>query len=209
MLTAGEILQKQRLKKGLTLLDIEKKIKIRQKFLQAIEENNWNIFSSKIYIIGILKNYSRILGLDEKKILAVFRRDYERKEEVKFKERVAQKYLNPETKEFLKKGMILLFVFFFAYFGYQLYLYFSPPKIKILSPKTTVFKRENRVTVVGQVDKETMVVIANQRVYQNEKGIFEYDLPLKDGENKLIIELTGANGKKAKIEKIFIKEKIK
>ena len=209
MLTAGEILQKQRLKKGLPLLDIEKKIKIRQKFLQAIEENNWNIFSSKIYIIGILKNYSRILGLDEKKILAVFRRDYERKEEVKFKERVAQKYLNPETKEFLKKGMILLFIFFFAYFGYQLYLYFSPPKIKILSPKTTVFKRENRVTVVGEVDKETMVVIANQRVYQNEKGIFEYDLPLKEGENKLVIELTGANGKKTRIEKIFIKEKIK
>ncbi|MFN3299274.1 MAG: alpha-ketoglutarate-dependent dioxygenase AlkB family protein, partial [Sediminibacterium sp.] len=41
-----------------------------------------------------------------------------------------------------------------------------------------------------------------QRVYQDESGIFEYDFPLKEGKNLLKIELIGANGKKAVVEKI-------
>ena len=95
MTTVGEILQKERIDKGIALLDIEKQIKVREKYLRAIEENNWDFFSSKIYITGILKNYSRLLGLDEKKVLAFFRRDYEKKDEVKFKRKVSQQYLTP------------------------------------------------------------------------------------------------------------------
>ena len=88
MLSVGSILKNEREKKGLLLSDIEKKIKIREKYLKAIEDENWNYFSSKIYITGILKNYSRVLNLDHKKVLAFFRRDYEKKEEVKFKKKL-------------------------------------------------------------------------------------------------------------------------
>lgn len=108
MTTVGEILQKERIDKGIALLDIEKQIKVREKYLRAIEENNWDFFSSKIYITGILKNYSRLLGLDEKKVLAFFRRDYEKKDEVKFKRKVSQQYLTPETRQVLKRGFIIL-----------------------------------------------------------------------------------------------------
>jgi len=205
MTTVGEILQKERIDKGIALLDIEKQIKVREKYLRAIEENNWDFFSSKIYITGILKNYSRLLGLDEKKVLAFFRRDYEKKDEVKFKRKVSQQYLTPETRQVLKRGFIILFLFFILYFGYQLKLYFAPPRLTILSPKTTSFFREDRIKIIGKTEKDAMVVIAGERVYQNKDGIFEYNFPLHDGKNKLSIELTGANGKKAKAEKIFIR----
>src|SRR5450830_1105793 len=102
MLSVGTILKKEREKKGLLLIDIEKQIKVREKYLKAVEEENWSYFSSKIYITGILKNYSRVLNLDHKKILAFFRRDYERKEEVKFKKKITSTYLTSETKKFLK-----------------------------------------------------------------------------------------------------------
>ena len=205
MTTVGEILQQERINKGIALVDIEKQIKVREKYLRAIEENNWDFFSSKIYITGILKNYSRLLGLDEKKVLAFFRRDYEKKDEVKFKRKVPSQYLTPETRQVLRNGFIALIVFFIFYFGYQLKLYFAPPRLEIIAPKTTSFVREDRVKIVGKTEKDAMVVISGERIYQNKDGIFEYNFPLHDGENRLTVELTGANGRKAKVEKIFVK----
>ena len=88
MLSVGQILQQARLKKGYPLSLIEKQIKVREKFLKAVEENNWKFFSSKIYITGIIKNYSSFLGLDHKKILSFFRREYESKDDVKFQRKI-------------------------------------------------------------------------------------------------------------------------
>jgi cytoskeletal protein RodZ len=206
MLSVGDILQKERSIQGLTLLDIEKKTKIRVKFLQAIEKNNWGYFSSKVYIIGILKNYSRLLGLDEKKVLAFFRRDYEKKDELRFKQKISQRYLAPETRQILRRGFMVLILFFVLYFGYQLKQYFSPPKLVILSPKKTTFFREDRIKISAKTEKDATVVISGERIYQNTEGVFEYTFPLNIGKNILIIDLTGANGRKTKIENIFIRE---
>ena len=93
MLTVGDILRKAREKQNIKLSDVEKQTRVRTKFLESIENNDWNFFSSKIYITGIIKNYSDYLGLDSKKVLAFFRRDYEKQEEVKFKTRVSLRYL--------------------------------------------------------------------------------------------------------------------
>jgi len=206
MLSVGTILKKEREKKGLLLIDIEKQIKVREKYLKAIEEEDWNFFSSKIYITGILKNYSRVLSLDEKKILAFFRRDYEKKEEVKFKRKVTSAYLTSETKKFLKFGLIFLTLFFVSYFIYQLKIYFSPPSFTLLTPKVKNFTIEKNVKISGKTDKDTMITIANERVYQNKDGVFSYEFSLNEGENKITINLIGANGKKTMVEKTFFKK---
>lgn len=206
MATVGEILKKQRLEKGLTLSLIEKQLKVREKFIRAIEENNWDFFSSKIYITGILKNYSRILELDQKKVLAFFRRDYERKEDVRFKRKVSSSYLTPATKKIFRLVVLISAVLFIVYFGYQLRLYFSPPGLEIISPATSQFTTEDKIIIKGKTEKDAILTIVNQRVYLKNDGTFEYDFPLKEGNNKIIFELTGANGRKTSIEKTFYKK---
>ncbi len=206
MLSVGTILKKEREKKGLLLIDIEKQIKVREKYLKAIEEEDWNFFSSKIYITGILKNYSRVLNLDNKKILAFFRRDYEKKEEVRFKRKVESDYLTPETKKFLKLGLVILALFFISYFVYQLKVYFSPPGFTLLTPKVKNFTIEKNIKISGKTDKDAAIIIAGERIYQNKEGIFIYEYSLNEGENKLIINLTGANGKKTTVIQTFFKE---
>ncbi|MGB9883473.1 MAG: helix-turn-helix domain-containing protein [Microgenomates group bacterium] len=203
MLSVGKILQKQRLNLNLTLKDIEKKLKVREKYLKALEEEKWNYFSSKIYIIGIIKNYSRLLGLNEEKMLAFFRRDFEKKEEIKFKEKVSAKYLTPETKKIITTIFVLLGLFFFSYFSYQFYLYFKPPSLTLISPTTDRFVRQDKITIIGKTNKDTIINIAGQRIYQDKNGVFKYDFPLTQKVNKLTIELIGANGKKSVIEKVF------
>lgn len=203
MITVGGILKKERERRGFSLNEIEKTIKVREKFLLAVESNDWREFSSKIYIIGIIKNYSRILGLDPKKTLAFFRRDYEKKEEIGFKKKIASKYLTPETKKIAKYFLIAVFIFFAAYFIYQLKIFLSPPKVAIISPKVFTVKKEEKIRIVGKTEKDTAITIFSERVYQNREGIFEYDFPLREGTNELIIEAIGANGKKTVLKQNF------
>jgi transcriptional regulator with XRE-family HTH domain len=206
MLSVGEMLRHEREKKGISLQEIQKHIKIRVKFLEAIEENNWNFFSSQIYISGIVKNYSEYLGLDSSRLLAFFRRDYERKEDVHFKRRIASKYLTPETKKIALAGIIIIFIVFFGYFAFQLQLYLSPPKVTIISPQSDIVEREEKIKIIGKTDKDAAISIFGERVYQNKEGVFEYGFVLKQGKNEISIEVVGANGKKTIVKKIYVRK---
>ena len=203
MLTVGEILKKEREKKGYSLSHIEKKIRVRESFLKAIEANNWSTFSSKIYITGIIKNYARFLGIDPGRALAFFRRDYGRKEDISFKKAASSKHLVPESRQYAIAGLTFLILIFFTYFAFQLNLFLSPPKVVLLSPKTSQFKKQNRVKIVGKTEKEAVVTIFKDRVFQNKEGVFTYDFALNPGKNKLTIEVIGANGKKTTLQKEF------
>lgn len=206
MLTVGEILKKERQNKGMTLDDVEKHLRVRIKYLRAIETNDWNFFTSKIYVEGLLKNYAKLLGIDHKKIQAFFRRDYEKKEDLKFNKNVDQGYLTPETRKLLRFGFSLIIVIFLGYFIYQLNIYFAPPKLSIITPKTDTFTVEKRIEIVAKTDKDTLVYVTGERVFQNDEGIFKYQIPLNEGLNRVVFELTGANGKKTRLEKVFTKK---
>jgi len=206
MFSVGEILKQERLKQNITLAEIEKKTHIRAKFLQAVESNDWQLFSSKIYIIGIIRSYSKILNLDVKKMLAFFRRDYEKVEDTKFKKRVASRFLHSESKKFSLIGIALLVLLFLSYFLYQLKLYFSPPQVTILAPQVKEFRREDRVKVIGKTEKEAIITILGERVYQDSEGKFEYNFPLLKEKNELTIEVVGANGKKTVVKEIYLKK---
>jgi len=206
MLTVGEILKKERIGQGQTLSQIEKEIKIRQKYLQAIENNNWDFFSSKIYIVGIIKNYAEYLNIDPAKAIAFFYRDYEKKEDIRFKRKIASRYLTPATKKIFYSILVLIFGVFFVYFGFQLRAYFSPPKIIITSPKNNIFKKGDSVTIVGKTDKDAVITVSSERIFQNKDGIFKFNYPLNLGKNIVTIEAIGANGRKSVISREYFKQ---
>lgn len=203
MLSVGEILRKERERKGFSLVYVEKAIKIREKFLRAVEENKWGTFPSYIYISGIIKNYASFLQLDQKKMLAFFRREYEMKEDMKFKRKASRYLFTSQTKRIVVWGIGLLFFFFALYFGYQLKLYFQPPQVLIVSPKETKFFTTEKITIIGRTDKEATIMIFGEHVYPDKNGTFQYLFPLKKGKNDLIIEVTGANGRKTMFRKEF------
>lgn len=205
MISVGEILKKQRLKKQLTLEQVEKDLRIRKKYLEKIENNNWD-FASKIYLIGILKNYARYLELDENKILAFFRREYAKVEEVEFKKRLSLTLLSSDTDKLIKIISFLIGSIFFFYFCFQIYNYFSPPSIEIISPKTNYFTKEKMVKIKGKTKAESQVFINGNGVYLDKNGFFSFNFPLEKGKNKLKIKVIGPNGKETVLEKILIRK---
>lgn len=69
METIGEILRNKRLEKGLTLEDVSKLVKIRKKYLEALESGNYNEIPGTVYAKSFLKIYADFLGLDRFYIL--------------------------------------------------------------------------------------------------------------------------------------------
>jgi cytoskeleton protein RodZ len=65
----GAVLRAAREEQGLTLAQVEEATKIRLRFLQALEENDYSILGGDIYIRGFLKNYATFLGLDVNELL--------------------------------------------------------------------------------------------------------------------------------------------
>lgn len=206
MLSVGEIFKKTREKKGIGFQQIEKDTRIRAKFLQAIEDNDWSGFSSKIYITGVIRNYSKYLGLDHKKILAFFRRDYEKHEEMQFKKRIETQSLKPQTKTFLIVSLVSIFLFFSIYFGYQLRQFLTPPALQIVSPVKTTLRSVDRIQIIGKTEADATVIVFGDTVLQNKQGTFTYDFPLKKGANDFVVTARGANGKQTTIKKTFILE---
>lgn len=66
----GDYLKNARLKKNISLEEINRETKIRIKYLNAIEEGNFDaIPGGEVYLKGFLKNYAEAVGLDSKEIL--------------------------------------------------------------------------------------------------------------------------------------------
>jgi len=64
----GNFLKERREARGVSLIEVEKDLKIRKKYLQGLEEGNMDVIPGKTYLIGYLRNYSRYLGIDEENI---------------------------------------------------------------------------------------------------------------------------------------------
>ncbi|MDR0382570.1 MAG: helix-turn-helix domain-containing protein [Spirochaetaceae bacterium] len=73
MKNLGEQLRIGRENKGLSLNDVSREINIAQKYLVALETEDFSQFPAETYLQGFLKNYCEYLGLDVKEILSLYR----------------------------------------------------------------------------------------------------------------------------------------
>jgi cytoskeletal protein RodZ len=64
MFEIGGSLREARLKRNLTPADVQKAIRIRDRYLQALEEERWELLPGDAYVKGFLRAYADYLGLD-------------------------------------------------------------------------------------------------------------------------------------------------
>src|SRR4051812_45652378 len=68
MTLIGETLRRERLKRGLELEDISRELKIPARFLEAIEEENFERLPAGVFAKSFVRQYARLLALDEDEI---------------------------------------------------------------------------------------------------------------------------------------------
>ena len=69
----GALLKAAREEKKLTLESIESETSISKEFLEALENENTEIFHGEAYLVGFLRTYAEYLELDSKKLISLYR----------------------------------------------------------------------------------------------------------------------------------------
>lgn len=65
----GHILREARETKGLSVKDVTEKTRISAKYIEALEQGDYDALPSPVHVRGFLRNYARFLGLDAQPLL--------------------------------------------------------------------------------------------------------------------------------------------
>jgi len=183
MKTTGQILRKARLAKKISLGQVETATKIRQEFLDALEEDDWQKLSSLTSARGFVKNYAEFLGLSSQMVLAVFRRDFGKNPRPKIILPGAVKPLNKirfswSPKLTLAVSVAIVFLSMVVYLGYQYFSLVRKPDLEIIFPLEGARTSNAQVEIFGRASINALVTVNNQTIFLSPEGEFRYQWDL-------------------------------
>lgn len=139
----GEVLETTRKQKGLKVEDLAQMLKIRQRYLLAIERGELDELPVSAYIIGYLRSYANALGLDGDTVVARFKEE----EEVTDKHEAAL----PEPHKIEMRPLpLVLMISIVAAIG--LYVYWYRGNNEIHSKITTAVKHFKQDKAGGDIE---------------------------------------------------------
>lgn len=206
MLKAGEQLRQARLEQKISLEDVSQNTKIKTNFLEYIERGEYNKLPSVSYAHGFVRNYAKFLGLPEKEILALFRREFDEDKAYK----VLPKGFEGKD-EFPLRGFkvkqtffvfVLIFVAFIAYIIFQYRYAFINPPLAISSPKDREVITASEIQVVGTTDPNSTVYINKTAISVDDNGDFNKTISVFPGNFILDVKAVNKFGKTAEVKRI-------
>ena len=139
MKTVGDILKKKREELNLTFGEVEKVIKIRKTYLEALEAGDYHNLPPAAFTRGFIKNYSDFLDLDSTEILALYRREFDEQKD----KRLLPKDISTtedESRLNLTPGKLSILVVlglligFFSFLGFQYQKLSGGPGLIVYTP---------------------------------------------------------------------------
>jgi len=194
MFRACDILQKARLDKEIELVEISKKTKIPEKYLQAIESQDKSAFPQEPYCSLIVKDYATYLGLNGDYVLSLFYRDFE----IKNKTTNIKKYsmsITPQITFFIVSSFLV--IAFISYLGLEYYKFNRLPPLKVEWPELS-----EKMEISGTTDPEANVRVNDDLIIVDSSGKFKTKVSLNE-DKKIIIEAKSSIGKISRLEKIY------
>ena len=200
MKTVGSILKEAREARHLTFDQVEAATKIRAKFLQALEADDYRILPSLAYAKGFVKNYGEFLGMPAGTIFAFFRRQTQEIGRSTILPKGIARSLN-RTWFQLTPARFLIFLFvglvltFLVYLGLQYRQLQNSPDLTIESPKEHAVVTEKKVEVLGSIDPDATATVNGISVFVRGDGKFFDQVTIEPGENTITVTATSRYGK--------------
>lgn len=127
MIGIGDLLRQTREEKNLTLADVEQEIKIRSRYLEALEAEEFDILPGNVYLYGFLRSYATFLGLDATELVSQVKSHLQENEAEPEVPKVRSPVYTSTTGNIGKKikllaiglAICLLLVYFLSYFANQ------------------------------------------------------------------------------------------
>jgi len=199
------MLREERIKKGLTLEEAAAATKIKSAFLLAIERSDYQKLPSVAYAQGFVRNYTGFLGLAEKEVLPLFRREFDQGRVFKVLPEGLAKQKEFSLKRFnFRNSIFLALVVFLALLGFIIFQYrfaFTGPPLNISSPKDMSNLSSSVVLVSGKTSADATVFVDDQAVSVSDDGTFQKEITVFPGKSKIKIISKNRFGKETKIER--------
>lgn len=173
MITVGKYLKDFRQKKRLSKKKLSTMTKIRESFIDAIENEEWNKLPESTVVAGFVKNIASVVGANTLQAAAFFRRDYKSTRNAKINPSpdLPSKFVwNPRLAFSL--GLIAVFALVLIYLIIQYINFSKPPQLTIEYPTQGQIVEKNTVEVTGKTDVGVTLIINNQPVIVEEDGSF-------------------------------------
>lgn len=170
MKTVGEVLRSAREKQGKKLAQVTRETKIKEKFLQALEENNLALLPSLPTAMGFARSFAQVVGASPSQVAALLRRDFPEFQSRSKKEEIplVRSIWTPKTTifaTFLVSGLALS-----VYLLRQYILFAGPPHLEIVR----IASEEGAVVLSGKTNPSATVEVNGNRVLVSEDGSFTF-----------------------------------
>jgi transcriptional regulator with XRE-family HTH domain len=202
-LTLGEKLKKIRSERRIGLSDISRFTKIQLKYLENIEEGNYEKLPSDVYVKGFLKSYAKFLGVNGESLIRLYQKErgIKRKLDKNGNNCIKQpEFLSispwvfgPKAMIFLSLAILILAGFFYVY--NELGSFANNPKLVILAPEPNATTTDDFITVEGKVEKDSKLFINDQIVIIDDGGGFKENITLQAGINFINVRCLNRFGK--------------
>lgn len=207
MKTVGEILKKARLEKELTIEDISLSTKINPTYIDAIESNDFTKLPPSAFTKGFMQNYAKVVDLDPKVVLAIFRRDYDQDEKGRIVPRsletpVKNPKINFSPTNISIVASVVISLIIVAFFVRQIINFNTAPDLSVEKPAENA-QVTSPVEIFGQTHPEATVTVNNQTIKVETDGHFSSNLNLTLGEHTLVITAVSRNDKERTLQRII------
>jgi transcriptional regulator with XRE-family HTH domain len=206
----GQKLCKARKKLKISIEEAEAKTKVRTKYLEALENGDYRLLPSNVYIKGFLQNYCQLLNLDFEEIFNLYQKERRSfccepdllPKSISVNGDQPLIVISPRTFIWPTIGVLVISVV--GYIIFQVSGFAAAPKLEIISPaKDMVITRTDQL-FEGQTDIGSELSINGQEVVVSEDGRFSEIVKLQRGLNT--VELTAKNKNKKETKKTCIIE---
>jgi len=201
----GETLRAQREKKGITLEQAASDTRIREKFLKALEDSDYQTLPGAVYTKGFLRNYAEYLELPSEELVVQFHQERDQPD--------APRSFKPMTP-IMKRSLIFTpavfvpvivlagIVLFVSYLYYQFVSFAVPPKIDVTEPASDAIAQTADFVVKGRTVPEGKVTIqvfpgplTIADIHPDADGTFAVNVQLSPGSNHIVVEVLDTTGK--------------
>jgi cytoskeletal protein RodZ len=207
--TLGQRLKAARQKKKFKFDEIEEATKIRARYLEAIEADDYRKLPGPAYMVGYLARYANFLNIPASSVVAQYKteqglsRGAKKGTHFRHVSELEELRFAVTSRSFIIIVFVLLAVGAFVYIGYQIKKFSAPPPIEIVSPDKDTTDADE-IVLQGKTSETAKVTVNNQPVSVDSNGMFSQKLGLSRGVNTIEIKAVNrADRVTVKLLKIF------
>lgn len=207
----GEKLTKKRIASGYDIRDVEKSIRIRAKYIEAIESGNYDKLPPDVFVRGFIKNYASFLKLDPEKVLKTYEKERGLIENVKkatSKAPIVKPIDAPKIvitpKTIIVSTVVLIALIIVSYIGWQVRILTAPPDLALDSPGNNVNVSSDSLFVSGKTDTGATLFVNDVEIGVDQDGSFKEKVSLQNGVNTIKVKAQNKLGKTKEVTRTVV-----